>query len=154
MTRRSRRIWLGIVTALYLAGAIVIGFWPTPVDRGIDGQIDGVLAFLHRGGLPLAFDYQALEFTANVCFFIPVGLLLCLELRPRLWFLAVLAGVLLSGGIELSQLLLLPARYASWNDIAANTIGTCIGVLLVLIARGVRHARVRRRYSSGPNSLR
>ena len=139
---RRRSTWLVIVTTVYLLGALVVGLWPTPVDRALRHLISAALGHLHRSGLPGSYD--AIEFTANIFFFVPIGLLVCLLLSRRLWPLAVVLGALLSGAIELSQLLFLPARFASWNDVLANTIGTVIGVLIALVARGIRSARMRR----------
>jgi glycopeptide antibiotics resistance protein len=130
-----------VVAAAYLIGALVIGLWPTPVDAGSRTLIVKVLGFLHHEGLPSGFGDAALEFGANILFFVPIGVLICLLLPRRLSLLAVPLGALVSGAIELGQLLLLPARFASWNDILANTIGTVIGVAIVVIIRGIRGAR-------------
>ena len=137
MTSRRTPNWLVVVAAAYLLGALGVGLWPRPVDSGMHPEIFSALAFLHRIGLPQGFGYNALEFTANVGFFVPIGLLLAMLLRPRRFYLAILGGAMLSGSIELSQLVFLPARYASWKDIEANTLGTVIGVLAVVIARGI-----------------
>jgi peptidoglycan/LPS O-acetylase OafA/YrhL len=141
---RRRRTWLAVVAAAYLIGALVVGLWPTPVDAGSRTLIVKILGFLHRHGLPGGFGYAALEFGANILFFVPIGALICLLLPRRLPSLAVPLGALISGAIELSQLLLLPARFASWNDILANTMGTVVGVAIVVIVRGLRGTRGRR----------
>jgi len=148
MTRR--RTWLVAGAAAYLLGALVVGLWPTPVDAGLRGLIARALGFLHRDGLPSGFGYAALEFSANILFFVPIGVLVCLLLTPRVQLLAIPIGALISGSIELSQLLLLPSRFASWNDILANTSGTVIGVAFVVIIRAIRAARGRRLSSASP----
>lgn len=137
MSRRSVRLALWWASALYLAWAIVIGFWPYPVDRPLGAAIFRALDFLHARGLPELVDYGVVEFAANVWFFIPVGLLCAALLPRRLWWGAVLAGITLSGLIELGQLQFRSARYASWGDITANTIGTVLGVLVVVGIRAV-----------------
>jgi hypothetical protein len=146
-----RRIWLVVVAAAYLAGALIVGLWPTPVDAGFRTQIAQALGLLHRDGVPTGFGYAALEFSANILFFVP---LICLLLPRRLSLLAIPIGSLLSGAIELSQLLLLPARFASWFDVIANTLGTVIGVAIVVIiaaiGRAVRGARGRQLSSASP----
>lgn len=147
---RRRHTWLVGIAVAYLAGALVIGLWPTPVDAGLRGQIAAALGFLHHDGIPDGFGYAALEFSANVLFFVPIGVLGFLLLPVRLRLLAVPIGALISGAIEFSQLLLLPARFASWNDILANTLGTTIGVLIVVVVRGLRRARGRRISSASP----
>jgi glycopeptide antibiotics resistance protein len=136
MTRR--RIWIVAIAVIYLVGALMVGLWPTPVDGGIRGQIADTLAFLHRAGVPSGFDYNVLEFTANIGFFVPIGALICLLLHRRIQLLAIPIGALLSCTIELSQLLFLPARFASWNDVLANTTGTVIGVVIVALVRLIR----------------
>ncbi|MFC5503567.1 VanZ family protein [Lysinimonas soli] len=136
--RSHRRVWLIIISSGYVVAALVVGLWPTPVDAGIRTQIASVLGALHHAGAPSTLDYSTLEFTANIGFFVPVGALICLLLPARRWFFAIPIGAALSGMIELSQLLLLPARFASWNDVLANTTGTIVGVILVLMARGIR----------------
>jgi len=148
MTRR--RIWLVAAAAAYLVGALVVGLWPTPVDAGLRGLIARALGLLHRDGFPSGFGYAALEFGANILFFIPIGVLICLLLPRRLQLLAIPIGALISGSIELSQLLLLPARFASWHDILADTSGAVIGVVIVVIIRGIRAARGRRLSSASP----
>ena len=137
MSRRSVRVALWWASALYLAWALAIGLWPDPVDRPLGAAIFRTLNFLHAHGLPQAVDYGVVEFAANVWFFIPVGLLCAALLPRRLWWGALLSGLALSSLIELGQLLTSPGRYASWGDIIANTIGTTLGVLVVVGIRGV-----------------
>jgi VanZ family protein len=69
------------------------------------------------------------ERAANVLLFIPAGLLLS-HLLPRtsrwlIWLLCVAASV----GVEAAQLLL-PGRQSSPVDVATNSTGAAIGVLL------------------------
>jgi glycopeptide antibiotics resistance protein len=135
---KRRRTWIVAVAVIYLTGALVVGLWPTPVDGGLRRQIAEALASLHGDGIPSGFGYNALEFSANIAFFVPIGVLICLLLPRRIQLLAIPIGALLSCAIELSQLLFLPARFASWNDILANTTGTIIGVVIVMIVRLVR----------------
>ena len=137
MERRSVRVVLWAAALGYLAWALVIGFWPYPVDRPLGAAIFRALDFLHARGLPELVDYGVVEFAANVWFFIPVGLLCAALLPRRLWWGAVLSGIALSGLIELGQLLFRSARYASWGDITANTIGAVVGVLVAVAIRAV-----------------
>lgn len=136
MTRS--RTWIVAAASIYLSGALVVGLWPTPVDGGIRRQIADALAFLHRDGIPSSFGYNALEFGANIAFFVPIGILVCLLLPRRIQLLAIPIGALVSCAIELSQLLFLPARFATWNDVLANTTGTVIGVVIVMVVMVVR----------------
>jgi VanZ family protein len=145
MTSRPHPVVLGVITALSFAVTAVVGFWPTPVDRPVDGTIARLLRHLHAHGLPAWFGYNQVESLANVLFFVPIGLLLCLLFSRPFWYLAVVGGVLTSATIEVGQLLFLPARYASWGDILANSIGTLIGVGIAVTARTVAARRRTRR---------
>lgn len=68
-----------------------------------------------ESGLPAAVNYGTFEALANVVFFIPVGALLAAVFPQRLLWVADLLAMTLSGLIEIGQLLLLPARFASWG---------------------------------------
>ena len=59
--------------------------------------------------------------------FVPFGVLVGLLLR-RSW-LVVLLAFCLSAAIELAQLLFLPTRVPTVQDVVLNTLGTAIGVL-------------------------
>jgi VanZ family protein len=133
MPTRRARIVVAALGGLYLAGCLTVGFWPTPADRSVG--VARLLQALHEGGLPAAVNYGALEALANIVFFIPVGALLAAVFAQRLFWVAVLLAVALSGLIEAGQLLLLPARFASWGDILANSIGAAIGAGIVALAR-------------------
>ncbi|MFJ3384350.1 MULTISPECIES: VanZ family protein [unclassified Curtobacterium] len=138
-TRRSRRVatWLMV---LYGLAVLVVGFTGSPVDAGAHPRIVWALAAAHGLGVPDWFGYGALEFTANVLFFVPLGLLLVLMLGGRRWWVGAMAGLLVSVAIETGQALFLPARYASVDDVLANTSGAVIGALIgiVLLERVAR----------------
>ena len=87
--------------------------------------------------VPLLHDVGLLtvERTANVVLFVPFGLLLCLA-YPRVSRVMVWAGcAVVSIGVELYQWLL-PDRDPTLVDIATNSAGAAIGVLL---AAAVQH---------------
>ena len=132
-----------VLAAVYLVGLVLIALWPTPVDRDASGSITRVLAFLHAHGVPEWFNYPVVEFTANIALFVPVGLLGVVLLGARRWWQAVLAGVAVSSLIELSQLLFLPDRFATAQDVLANGLGATLGALLgVVLLRIAPHALV------------
>jgi len=80
------------------------------------------------------------EAAANVLLFVPVGAGLALfRRRPRFW-VAVLLLASISVGIEVVQSAL-PARTPSLRDIATNTTGGALGLLVVLLGRRVARAR-------------
>ncbi len=74
--------------------------------------------------------------------FVPLGLLVTRVTRRWWWGLTVPAA--LSGAAELAQHLLRPERFATWTDVATNTTGAALGVLLAVVL--MRHrARSRAR---------
>jgi VanZ family protein len=104
---------------------------------------------------PLPRYITRFDVVVNVAGYVPLGAIGVLALHPRLRgaravIAAVLAGMLLSGGIEAVQTYL-PRRIASNVDLAANSAGAALGALLVapfaeaLIDRG-RLARLRARW--------
>ncbi|WFR68155.1 VanZ family protein [Curtobacterium flaccumfaciens] len=102
---------------------------PAPgILRGLD--------LAHELGTPAWFGYGALEFTANVAFFLPLGLLVVLRLGARRWWVGALTGFVASGVIETGQALFLPARFASFDDVLANTSGAAVGALIAVVALG------------------
>ena len=140
MTKRSHR--LAIVLGLgYFVALVCIVFWPSPVDRPVDHSLFQTIGWVQSLGVPpWLFSYNVVEFTANILMFAPFGIIVALRMPRRLWWVAIVAGALVSGAIEIGQGLFLPQRNASWSDIAANTAGAAVGALTVLGAR----ARFRR----------
>ncbi len=123
------RLW----KLIFLAMAVpltLIAFWPSPVDKPLSGQLAAVLIFLHRHGVPFWFDYKFVEAAANVVLFMPFGFVAALAFPSKRWWQIGAFGLLVSGCIELGQLLFLQDRFASPSDIATNTSGAVIGALL------------------------
>lgn len=139
------RLWIA-VTGLVLYGALVLTatMWPTPLDRGYESSIQRFLEVLHRNGVPEWFGYRKLEFTANVCMFVPLGFFLLLALRRGMLWLTVLMVPLLSIVIELTQAVALAERFASPLDVVANTLGGYLGALVALLIRSGINARDRK----------
>jgi glycopeptide antibiotics resistance protein len=79
------------------------------------------------------FDYAFVERSANVVLFVPLGLFVALLLPRRRWWIAALTGLAVSGAIETAQLLLLPARFATLDDVAMNTTGALLGAAASLL---------------------
>lgn len=128
--RRAQWLWI-----VYLAIVGTAAFWPSPVDAPLSGQLATILAKLHRHGVPDWFDYVLVEFCANVALFIPWGALSARLLTKNLWLAAALSGFVASSFIELGQFLLLSERFATWQDIGANTLGALLGVGAVTALR-------------------
>lgn len=120
--RRVRSVALALLV-VYLVAAVLIAFWPVPVDSGAAGLLDRVERLL-----PWA-TYRRIEFGANVLFFIPLGWLLSI-LLDRSRYLVLPIGIVMTIAIEVIQGELLDQRTASIYDVLANTTGTCIGMLI------------------------
>lgn len=123
--------WAGL--ALCAAFILVLTMWPTPIDRGYEAAIDRVLQILHNRGVPEWFGYRKFEFAANIVMFVPFGFFISLSLPFK--YLWVAFGVIpsFSAGIELTQSLFLDQRFSSAADVAANTIGGYIGLIVAAI---------------------
>ncbi|QOT16030.1 VanZ family protein [Paenarthrobacter sp. YJN-5] len=117
--------------AAYLACLAAVGFWPTPVDKPIQGTLASILGYLHDHGVPGWFNYKFIEASANVVLFIPFGILIAMSLPGLKWWRLVALGALASICIELGQLLFMAARFATLMDILMNTAGALIGVAIV-----------------------
>lgn len=122
-----------ILAAMVLPLALV-AFWPTPVDRPISEQLLVILAFLHRQGIPGWLNYKFIEAASNVVLFAPVGFVSSLAFPEKRWWQIAAFGMLVSGCIELGQLLFLHDRFASPSDIVTNTSGAVIGALLAVLS--------------------
>ena len=138
MLQPSVRRGVVVALAVYLALVARMTLWPAPASPSTFDLVRELLAWLSRIGVPLS--YAGLEAGANVLMFVPFGVLVGLLVR-RIW-LVVLLGFCLSAAIELTQLLLLPTRFATVQDVAMNTLGAALGVLGL---QAVRSLATRRR---------
>lgn len=131
---------------LGLCGAVVLAatLSPTPIDQGYEGAIERVLSVLHRNGVPEWFGYRWVEFTANVGMFVPLGFFLALVFPTRLLWLALPLVPAVSFALETLQFFVLPARFATINDVVANTIGGWLGVAVAASTVAAVHRRDRR----------
>ena len=123
----TRRI-LAIVLAVYLAFVGWVTLNPAPPDPARNELLLRLLEVL-----PISYD--ALEFTANVGMFVPIGALVAA--LGRHWWIALAVGIALTCGIEFVQLFL-PARFPDVRDILANSLGTLLGAVAVAAVRSRR----------------
>lgn len=124
-------LWRAVLVAMLVPLAL-IAFWPSPVDQPVHGELSSVLHFLHAHGIPVWFNYQFVEASANVVLFIPFGAVATLAYRKKYWWQIGILGLMVSGCIELGQLLFLHNRFASMQDVVTNTSGALIGALLAV----------------------
>ncbi|GAB6859028.1 hypothetical protein JCM13591A_31330 [Microbacterium xylanilyticum] len=123
---------------VYAVALILIAFWPQHVDRGMGSVLHRVTSVLP------VLTYTRIEFCANVLLLVPVGILLRILITRRR-YLVVAIGFFVSGVIETVQGLFLPGRTASVSDLVANTVGACIGLLIVEAVTVISRERARRR---------
>lgn len=146
LDRATRRVAAGSLVLIVLVVAVIV-FWPGPPDPGGQGALESYLRYPEDHGLPRWITFNLVQNLANVVMFLPLGLLGSLALRRRN-YLVVLYAAAASGLIELTQLLLLPHRVASLEDVLANTAGAFVGLLLSIPAL-CRRSRRRKLYRLG-----
>lgn len=122
---------------IYLAVVARLTLWPAPASPSTFDLVRAVLSWLSQIGVPLT--YAGLEAVANVIMFVPFGVLVGLLLR-RSW-LVVLLAFCLSAAIELAQLLFLPTRVPTVQDVVLNTLGATLGVLGLRLVRSLMTRR-------------
>jgi glycopeptide antibiotics resistance protein len=142
--RSHARLWIStILLILYAAFVLLVTMWPQPQQLEFDGIAARVLRALHNLGVPESFGYNALEFTANIGMFVPLGFLLGLALARRAWWVAIFLLPGFSAAIEFIQGIALDERVSTVLDVLANTIGGYLGLLVAMILRAMIHARDR-----------
>lgn len=130
-------LWQIVLPPMLILLAL-IAFWPTPVDQPIQSQLARFLQFLHLHGIPAWFTYSYVEAGANVALFLPLGVIGCLAFPDKRWWQVGALGLLVSGCMELGQILFLHDRFASPLDLVTNASGAVIGALLARAIKGTR----------------
>jgi glycopeptide antibiotics resistance protein len=140
---RSRPLLLA--AGAYVSALALIGLWSTPVDRDVAVvDLAPVAWMIEHLGLEPQQGYAVIEFTANIALFVPLGVLMLLWWRQRSWWHATAVAFATSLTIEVLQQLVRPERYASAQDVVANTLGGTIGGLLIVAGRRLSRRRRRR----------
>ncbi|KRC61005.1 hypothetical protein ASE14_08625 [Agromyces sp. Root81] len=130
---------LGLVAAAYAAAVLWATIGPAPW-RTAGHQVDGGILNPDAWTAPVTWTTGYLaEIAFNVAIFVPVGVLAALLIPRRRWPLAMLAGLGFTVVIELVQVPE-PTRISDPRDLVMNTTGAVLGVLIVVLARGVRRA--------------
>jgi glycopeptide antibiotics resistance protein len=143
------RLWRIVLMAMFVPLALV-AFWPSPIDQPVSDDLSRILKFLHSHGIPVWFSYKFVEAAANVVLFIPLGVVASLGYAEKRWWQIGIFGLIVSGCIELGQLLFLHNRFASVQDLVTNTGGAVIGALLA--ASVLKRLRARRIAAAGPEA--
>lgn len=142
--RSHARLWVSTLLLIaYASFVLLVTMWPQPQQLEFDGIASRLLRALHNLGVPASFGYDALEFTANIGMFVPLGFLLGLALAQRAWWVAILLLPAFSAAIEFTQGIALDERVSTVLDVLANAIGGFAGLLLAMLLRAMTHARDR-----------
>ncbi|MFE1645858.1 VanZ family protein [Microbacterium sp. P01] len=128
------KVIAGTLLTLYLVALTLIALWPVPIDSGSG---DLLRAITRR--LPWV-TYPRIEFGANILLFVPLGWLLAVLLAQSRYLVLPIA-IVVTVAIECAQALLLDRRTPSLLDVAANTTGACIGLILAAIVVALRRRR-------------
>ncbi len=125
-TRTASRVAL----ACYLLVLAALVLTPQRDEHHSFGLARRAIHWVAAHGIPLTFPVA--EAAGNLLLFVPFGLLLGAMLGLRRWWVVWLAGSVTSAAIETIQLAI-PGRWSTLQDWVLNTLGTALG-LLVLVA--------------------
>lgn len=135
----ARRL-VQVLTVVYLAMVAVITLSPAQ-STNPGGPLLWLTQGLARSPLTSWLTMSRFDFTANVIMFVPFGVLVCLLLGPRRWWLVLALGAASTVAIETSQLFI-PHRVSDVRDLIANTTGAAIGLgFTFIVSRHFRPAR-------------
>ncbi len=146
-TRAGDRSWLGVIHRFSLTlDDRVYAMVPIAVENNVQLKIEPV-AFFN----PLHDDLRklsdaSLDILINFLGFIPLGFVLAIYLgvvpSKRQVVFALISIFIVSFMIEVSQIWM-PARYSSYIDLLANTLGGAVGILLATqVFAGGRRGRI------------
>ncbi|MFF1382203.1 VanZ family protein [Arthrobacter sp. NPDC058288] len=142
--------WRAVLAAMLVPLAL-LAFWPSPVDKPVQGELAGFLILIHALGIPAWINYAFIEATANVVLFVTVGLVASQGFpNKRIWQLGAF-GLVVSGCMELGQQLFLHDRFASPLDLVTNTAGCVIGAVAARV--GLRELKRRQAHRQMTMSL-
>ncbi|MFJ6679012.1 VanZ family protein [Microbacterium sp. NPDC091382] len=122
-----------ILTALY---AWMVG-WLTlraaPYGSDIGSALNRLLAWFAERPSTAWITFDRVEFGANVAMFVPLGVIAVLWFGVRGWWAAPVLGAAASAAIEILQAVFIDTRVADLRDVVANTLGSVIGMCLMLL---------------------
>ena len=131
-----RHPFLALLTLLYGGFVALVTLTPGSGTPDYYGLATRVLARMQRypelDPLTYRLSVDRIEFLANIGLFVPLGVFLLLLVGTRLWFVALMAGIVLTSMIETVQKEI-PGRVSDPRDVAANSIGMFVGVFLAIL---------------------
>ena len=127
---------LSVLTVLYMGFVGLVTLTPGSETLDYSDFAERVLVRLQRypdlDPLTMRLSVERVEFLANIGLFVPLGVFLLLLVGTRLWFVAIMAGIVLTSMIEAVQKEI-PGRVSDPRDVAANSIGMFAGVALAVL---------------------
>ncbi len=147
---------LRLVVTAYAAGLVAASFFPLPLPPYQPGNVTfssvNIVPFRTIGdslGMGLAWPV-ARVMAGNLLAFIPLGLLLPVVARRASASLVLLAGLAVSGAIEVTQGVLttamkIPYRIADVDDLLLNVVGVALGLGCFWLGRRLLRNEVRSR---------
>lgn len=131
-----RHPFLSLLTLVYLGFVGLVTLTPGSEQPDYSWWAARVLDRLERyrdlDPLTTRLSVERVEFLANIGLFVPLGVFLLLLVGSRLWWVALAAGIVLTSMIENVQRSI-PGRVPDPRDVAANSIGMLLGVVLALV---------------------
>jgi VanZ family protein len=127
---------LAVVSVLYLGFLGAVTLTPGQGHPDYYDLAERILARMQQypdlDPLTYRLSPERIEFLANVGLFVPLGVFFLLLAGRRLWWSALVAGVLLTATIETVQGLI-PDRVSDPRDVAANSVGVLVGIALAAV---------------------
>ena len=120
-----------MVYAVLLAWAV---FWPSSGEQ--NSMVHWLEVQLRTIGLPWRWTtFGKLEIVMNAVIVAPLTFLAAIVKPSWKWRDWTALGFVVSSGVELTQLVFLSGRHASFSDVVANTAGALLGALLAQLLR-------------------
>jgi len=127
---------LSLLTVLYLGFVGLVTLTPGEDQPDYASLAGRLLARLQRypdlDPLTSRLSVERIEFLANIGLFVPLGVFLLLLVGTRHWFAALAAGIVLTSMIEAVQREI-PGRVSDPRDVAANSIGMVVGIVVAVV---------------------
>ncbi|WP_405375393.1 MULTISPECIES: VanZ family protein [unclassified Microbacterium] len=133
MHRTAARVVLAVLTGLYAWAVAWMTLRARPYGSDISSALDKLLAWFAERPATDWITFERVEFGANVAMFVPLGVIAVLWFGVRGWWTAPIIGAVTSGIIETLQAVMLDSRVADLRDIISNTLGSIVGMCLMLL---------------------
>ena len=131
-----RHPFLSLLTLLYLGFVGLVTLTPGSDTPDYYDLAARVLARMQRypelDPLTHRLSVERIEFLANIGLFVPLGVFLLLLVGTRAWWVALMAGIVLTSMIERVQGEI-PGRVSDPRDVAANSIGMFVGIAVAIV---------------------